>query len=56
MEQNMIWQKIKTRLYSGKSNWSEFIYKNKKEYIPVRICAVAKSDDDIKKSQRQMKK
>lgn len=30
--------------------------KNKKEYIPVRICAVAKSDKDIEKSWRQMKK
>lgn len=30
--------------------------KSKKEYIPVRICAVAKSDKDIEKSQRQMKK
>lgn len=30
--------------------------KNKKEYILVRICAVAKSDKDIEKSQRQMKK
>lgn len=30
--------------------------KDGKEYIPVRICAVAKTDEDIKKSQRQMKK
>jgi len=30
--------------------------KKGKEYIPVRICAVAKTDEDIKKSQRQMKK
>ncbi len=30
--------------------------KNNKEYIPVRICAVAKSEADIQKSQRHMKK
>ena len=30
--------------------------KRGKEYIPVRICAIAKSDEDIEKSQRQMKK
>lgn len=30
--------------------------KNKKEYIPVRICAVAKSAKDIEKNRRQMKK
>lgn len=30
--------------------------KSGKNFIPVRICAIAKSDEDIQKSQRQIKK
>lgn len=33
----------------------QLFLKNKKDYIPVRICAIAKSDEDIQKSQRQIK-
>lgn len=34
----------------------DLFFKNNKEYIPVRICAVVKSEADIQKIQRHMKK
>lgn len=30
--------------------------KNGKEMIPIRVCAIAKSDEDVRKSERHMKK
>lgn len=49
-------EELKRDYTPGRAIDLKLFIKNKKEYISVRICAAAKSDDDIKKSQRQMKK
>lgn len=49
-------EELKRDYTPGRKIDIQLFFKNKKDYIPVRICAVAKSDEDIKKSQRQIKK
>ena len=49
-------KELKSAYTPGRRIELKLFMKDGKEYIPVRICAVAKTDEDIKKSQRQMKK
>ena len=49
-------EELKRDYTPGRKIDLKLFIKSGKEYIPVRICAVAKTDEDIKKSQRQMKK
>ena len=47
-------KELKSDYTPGRRIELKLFMKDGKEYIPVRICAVAKTDEDIKKSQRQM--
>lgn len=49
-------EELKKDYTPGRKIDLDLFVKNNKEYIPVRICAVAKSEADIQKSQRHMKK
>lgn len=47
---------LKRDLTPGRKIDLKLSIKGEKGFIPVRICAIAKTDEDIEKSQRQMKK
>ena len=47
---------LKSDYTQGRKIDLKLFMKKGQDYIPVRICAIAKTDEDVKKSQHQMKK
>ena len=49
-------EELKSDYTPGRKIDLKLFMKKGEDYIPVRICAIAKTDEDVKKSERQMKK
>lgn len=49
-------EELKKDYTPGRKIDIDLFIKSKKEMIPVRVCAIAKSDEDVRKSERHIKK